>query len=106
MNIANPAFGAIYEKTIFPNGSAIAMSGYVRAGVECEIGVRLGSDLDPKKGTIDRETAARAIAACFTSIEIVDERYRDFRTVGTPTLIADDFMDAGIVRGPDRTDID
>jgi 2-oxo-3-hexenedioate decarboxylase/2-keto-4-pentenoate hydratase len=33
------------------------------------------------------------------SIEVVDDRYRDYPTLGTPTLIADDFFNAGLVLG-------
>ena len=33
------------------------------------------------------------------SIEVVDDRYRDYPTLGTPTLIADDFFNAGCVLG-------
>ena len=32
-------------------------------------------------------------------IEIVDDRYTDFRAIGLPTLIADDFFNAGCVLG-------
>ena len=35
-----------------------------------------------------------------TAIEIVDDRYENWRTIGTPTLIADDFFAAGAVLGP------
>ena len=34
------------------------------------------------------------------AIEIVDDRYDDFRALDTPTLIADDFFSAGAVLGP------
>ena len=106
MNISGPCAGAIFASTERPNGGTLALSDYVRVGLECEIGVRLGTDLDPRDGEIDRKRAASAVAACFTSIEIVDERYGDYRTIGAPTLIADDFMDAGLVRGPERADVD
>ena len=32
-----------------------------------------------------------------TAMEIVDDRFRDYPTMGTPTLIADDFFNAGCV---------
>jgi 2-oxo-3-hexenedioate decarboxylase/2-keto-4-pentenoate hydratase len=32
-------------------------------------------------------------------MEIVDDRYVDYRTLGVPTLIADDFFNAGCVLG-------
>jgi 2-keto-4-pentenoate hydratase len=37
-------------------------------------------------------------------IEIVDDRYRDFRSLGVPTLIADNFFNAGCVLGEPVSD--
>jgi 2-oxo-3-hexenedioate decarboxylase/2-keto-4-pentenoate hydratase len=37
-------------------------------------------------------------------IEVVDERYVDWPTLDTPTLIADDFFHAGVVLGPAGSD--
>jgi 2-keto-4-pentenoate hydratase len=37
-------------------------------------------------------------------IEVVDDRYTDWRSLDTPTLIADDFFHAGVVLGPTGTD--
>ncbi|MEP2926242.1 MAG: fumarylacetoacetate hydrolase family protein, partial [Bauldia litoralis] len=39
------------------------------------------------------------VAAYMPAIEIVDDRYADWRTTDTPTLIADDFFAAGCVLG-------
>jgi 2-keto-4-pentenoate hydratase len=106
MNIRNPARGVMFAGDEVAAGADLHIDRYVRPGFECEIGVRLGRDLDPKDGAIDRKRAARAVAATFVSIEIVDDRFVDYRAVGTPTLIADTFMNAGFVRGSERTDID
>ena len=35
---------------------------------------------------------------------MVDDRYADYTTLGTPTLIADDFFNFGCVLGPAVTD--
>jgi len=42
---------------------------------------------------------AHAVAAVMAGMEIVDDRYVDYKTLDTPTLIADDFFDAGCVLG-------
>jgi 2-oxo-3-hexenedioate decarboxylase/2-keto-4-pentenoate hydratase len=84
-----------------------AHADYVRVGVECEIAVRLDSDLGGLQvGPVDRCAAARAIGACMAAIEIVDDRYRDYRALGAPTLIADDFFGAGCVLGRPVLDLD
>ena len=42
---------------------------------------------------------AGAVASCMAGMEIVDDRYVDYKSLDTPTLIADDFFDAGCVLG-------
>jgi 2-oxo-3-hexenedioate decarboxylase/2-keto-4-pentenoate hydratase len=42
---------------------------------------------------------ADIVGACLPAIEIVDDRYADWRRTDTPTLIADDFFAAGCVLG-------
>ncbi|MBS0528800.1 MAG: fumarylacetoacetate hydrolase family protein, partial [Proteobacteria bacterium] len=71
----------------------------VRVGVECEIAVRLGRDLDAAAAPFTADTIARAVDAYYPAIEIVDDRYVDWQTLGAPTLVADDFFAAGCVLG-------
>ena len=40
-----------------------------------------------------------AIEAYYPAIEIVDDRYVKWETLGAPTLVADDFFAAGCVLG-------
>ncbi len=56
-------------------------------------------DLTPAQAPFDREAVAAAVAACMAGMEIVDDRYVDYKSLDTPTLIADDFFDAGCVLG-------
>jgi 2-oxo-3-hexenedioate decarboxylase/2-keto-4-pentenoate hydratase len=48
---------------------------------------------------LDRARVAPAVEAVLAAMEIVDDRYRDYRTLDVPTLIADDFFNAGCVLG-------
>jgi len=106
MDIDSPCAGTMFASTEVAAGGEMRLENYVSPGCECEIGIRLGAALDPKDGSITRKRAAAAVAAVYVSIEIVDDRFVDYRVVGTPTLIADNFMNGGFVRGPERTDID
>ena len=67
--------------------------------MECEIAVRLQRDLPPRAEPYSRQDVASAVAEVMAAIELVDERYRDFRTLGVATLIADDFFNSGCVLG-------
>lgn len=106
LRIANPCAGAIYASTVHHAHGRLTHADFVRVGVECEIAVLLAEDVHAERAPIDRGSAARAIGACMAAIEIVDDRYVDYSSLGAPTLIADDFFGAGCVLGPAVTDFD
>ena len=99
LGIPNPCAGAIFEKAVLYGTGRVPHSGFVRLGMECEIAVELARDLAPAGAPVTREAAGEAVGAVMACIELVDERYENFRTLGVPTLIADDFFDAGCVLG-------
>jgi len=99
LGIPNPCAGVIFEKTVLHRCGRVPRAGFVRLGIECEIAVELARDLAPAGAPVDRESAGRAVGAVMASIELVDDRYQDFRALGVPTLIADDFFDSGCVLG-------
>jgi 2-keto-4-pentenoate hydratase len=96
LNIPNPCSGGILAPTVHRGSAILRAADYLRAGVECEIAVELGRDLDGS-GSLDRATLSRAVAGAMTAMEIVDDRFSDYPSMGTPTLIADEFFNAGCV---------
>ncbi len=98
LNIPNPCAGEVFARTVARGHGEYRVAEHLRLGVECEIGVELGADIDGSGG-FGRETVADAVAAVVASIEVVEDRYDDYPTLGTPTLIADDFFNAGDVLG-------
>ena len=100
LGIPNPCAGGVLAAAVHERAAHVRHADYVRAGVECEIAVRLGADLPATGAPFDRARVAPAVAACHAAMEIVDDRYVDYRTLGVPTLIADDFFSAGCVLGP------
>lgn len=68
--------------------------------IECEIVFRLGADLDHRAvGLAPEELARAAVDECMIGCEIVKNRYGRPLERGLPTLIADDFFQAGYVLG-------
>lgn len=104
LKIPNPCAGGVFERTVQASPARVQHADFLHVGVECEIVVRLGRDLAPAQAPYDRNAVADAVAACMAGMEIVDDRYVDYKSLDTPTLIADDFFDAGCVLGPAVTD--
>jgi len=100
LGIHNPCAGGVFDTTIQREPGRIVLPRALRVGVECEIAVLLRSDLGPSDRPFDRETVASAVGACMAAVEIVEDRYVDYPSLDTPTLIADDFFGAGCVLGP------
>jgi 2-keto-4-pentenoate hydratase len=99
LNIPHPCGGGVFERGVYESGARLNSSDYVSVGVECEIAVRLLRDLAPSEEPFTAEWVMEAVDAYFPAIEIVDERYESWETLGAPTLIADDFFAAGCVLG-------
>jgi 2-oxo-3-hexenedioate decarboxylase/2-keto-4-pentenoate hydratase len=102
LGIASPCAGEIFGRTVLRSGARIPARGFRRVGVECEIAVMLGSDLPERSVPYDRDAVAHAVGGVMAAIEIVDDRYADYRALGVPLLVADDFFNAGCVLGPVR----
>ncbi|MGE0285721.1 MAG: 2-keto-4-pentenoate hydratase [Bradyrhizobium sp.] len=99
LEIPHPCGGGVFERVVHESGARLAASDYVRVGVECEIAVRLARDLLPTEQPFTAEWVGEAVEAYYPAIEIVDDRYVKWETLGAPTLVADDFFAAGCVLG-------
>jgi 2-oxo-3-hexenedioate decarboxylase/2-keto-4-pentenoate hydratase len=99
LGIPHPCGGGVFARGVHESGVTLALRDFVHVGVECEIAVRIGRDLPPAEAPFTAEAAASAIEAYHPAIEIVDERYADWSSLGAPTLVADDFFAAGCVLG-------
>jgi 2-oxo-3-hexenedioate decarboxylase/2-keto-4-pentenoate hydratase len=108
LGIATPCAGGIFAPTVHRTGPegpvALPHARFARVGVECELAVRLGADLGARGAPHDQISVAAAVDALMPAIEIVDDRWRDYTAVDTPTLIADDFFGVGCVLGAARAD--
>ncbi len=99
LNIPHPCSGGVFARGVHETGVSLRAGDFVRVGVECEIAVRLAHDLAASREALTADDVAGAIEAYLPAIEIVDERYLGWETMGAPTLIADDFFAAGCVLG-------
>jgi 2-keto-4-pentenoate hydratase len=99
LGIDNPCAGGIFDTTVQQQVGHFRIPHDLRVGVECEIAVLLGRDLRREDAPFERGSLADAVEGCLAAIEVVEDRYVDYRALDTPTLIADDFFGAGCVLG-------
>jgi 2-keto-4-pentenoate hydratase len=97
LGIAHPCAAGLFAGTTHRGDTKLRHGDFVRVGVECEIAVRLAHDLSA--GPFTPESVSGAVGAVMAAIEIVDDRYVDWQSTGTPMLVADDFFAAGAVLG-------
>ena len=97
LGLNGPAAGFMEAGNVFRGEGMVRFASCLRPGVECEVAVRLAHDLPP--GTYTAETVAAAVGEFVAAIEIVENRYDDLKTLGTPTLIADQVYHVAAVLG-------
>jgi 2-keto-4-pentenoate hydratase len=97
LGLNGPAAGFMQAATVFRDDGTVRFADCIKPGVECEVAVRLAHDLPP--GSYTRETVASAVGEFVAGIEIVENRYDDLKTLGTPTLIADQVYHVAAVLG-------
>lgn len=104
LNVPGPIAGDVFARTVHQGSTTLSFAEYVQPGIETEIAVRLARDLDPKEAPWTVERIAAAVASVMPAIEIVDNRYQDFKAAGAGTIIADNAFNAGSILGPERAD--
>jgi 2-keto-4-pentenoate hydratase len=99
LGIDNPCAGGVLAPGVQRRDGSFRHADFLRVGVECEIAVALARDLPPEQAPYDRHQVGDAVGACMAAIEVVDDRYEDYRALDPLTLVADDFFHAGCVLG-------
>lgn len=97
LGVDAPIGGFMRAADVYQDHAELRFADYRRPGLECEVAVRLAHDLPPGRHSLDQVMAA--IGDFFAGIEIVENRYGDLKTLGTPTLVADQMYHAAAVIG-------
>ena len=106
LGIANPCAGRLRAGRTYSRTAQMPAFDRGVLGVECEILVRLGAALPPRDTSYTSTDVASAISSCMVAIEVVEDRYFDWRSLDAPSLIADNFFHYAVVLGPEITDFD
>jgi 2-keto-4-pentenoate hydratase len=97
LGVDTPIGGFMRGADVHRGHAELRFADFVRPGVECEVAVRLAADLPPGPCSFDQALAA--VGEFVAGIEIVENRYGDVATLGTPMLVADQMYHAAAVAG-------
>jgi 2-keto-4-pentenoate hydratase len=98
--VKSPLSGVILEKHVYPSGANVALSDFVHLGIEFEVAVRIGRDVEPDNLPADAGAARKFVDAICPAIELVDDRSADYaKGLDALSLAADNSWSAGIVLG-------
>ena len=97
LGVDHPIAGFMEAGNVHQARADLRFADFIRPGVECEVAVRLARDLPP--GPCTPEQVAAAGGDFIAGIELVENRYGDLQTLGTPTLVADQMYHAAAVIG-------
>ena len=101
VGVPNPAYGGVMTMGTHLGSAAFAAVAFQNPGIECEVAVRISNNTEPDRTDYNRSSIAGHVGSCMAAMEIVDNRYGDFKTAGAPLMIADDFFHAACVLGPE-----
>lgn len=89
----------IYASRVAASPATMPASDFKLLGIECEIGFRFKAALPVRSEPYSRH---EVLAACtlHPTIEVVDSRYQDFRSLDRLLVLADNFSNGGLVYGP------
>ena len=81
LGIPNPCLGKVRAKNLFEGDTKLKFENFSNPGVECEIAVILSDEYDYKKKYDNLEDL---ISKVVSSIEVVDDRWPNYKKESTP----------------------
>lgn len=99
LGIDHPCAGGVHAARVFRREAEFDHGDFLHVGFETEIAVMIGRDLPPRGTPYTADDLRGAVSAVCAAIEVVDDRWTDYRRVDTPSLVADDFFNDASVLG-------
>ena len=100
--ISAPCSGRMFAAEIANSPAQLRASNYLRPAIECEVAVRLASDITPDGAPYTRDSIAPYIESLMTAFEVVDQRQSRAPDGTDPAVagIVANISGAGAVLGP------
>ncbi len=99
VGIGEPIGGVMLRDRVMQSGAEVPVGNYGRAGVEFEIGVRMGRDVTAGNLPATVDELADAVEAVCPAFEIIDDRDAEYGDVDILSILADNSWNAGAVLG-------
>jgi 2-keto-4-pentenoate hydratase len=88
----------IYASQVHASPARLPARGFHLIGIECEIGFRIDQALAQRDKPYSRDEVLAAVSL-HPTIEVVDSRYQDFRSLDRLQVLADNFSNGALVYG-------
>ena len=98
LGVDGPFFGVLLSHSSHSSPAILRGSDFTVRCAEAEFGFEMAEDV-PTGPVYTAETIREFIGAVLPSIEIVDHRYHDWKTVGAPSLLADNAIHGAWIVG-------
>ncbi len=99
--IGEPCYGAIFAGEVHHRRAELSAGNYCRLGVETEIALRLGNDL--QEGG-DCNSVAAAVESCMAAIELIEDLHYDYSRLDAAAMVSGNVWNAGVVLGTPVSD--
>ncbi len=99
VGVTQPLAGAIFSNSIHESPASLDLRLFQHIGVECEIAVRLATDIPSCSEGHTAESIAPAIGSVMAAFELIEDRNADYDAIDAFSLVADNAWNAGIVCG-------
>lgn len=99
LGIPTPCAGEVFSRAVLAGHGTVPRNAFRCIGVECEIVVSISETLSPDDYSEENFSPMDVIGSMMVGMEIVDDRYEHYGSLGVPTLIADNFFNSGCVLG-------
>ena len=93
--VDQPIAGVVMADRVHRTGAAIRTANYNHLGIEFEIGVRLGRDLQAPTA----DAVAVAVDGVCAAVELIDDSHVDYKQFDVLKCVAENAWNAGIVLG-------
>lgn len=97
--VDQPCVGGVLGGRITSGPATVSMADYVRLGLEFELAVRVGQDMDAAGGPYDAASARARTAAVAPAFELIEDRGADYGDFDAASLVADNTWNGGVVLG-------